>query len=250
MSSLSKLISRIQKLVRYVERPYLWSLRQRGAQVDAYLQLEQPWLQSMRIQTVLDIGANVGQFCQIAEALWPEARIYSFEPLQDCFEQLKQRMAGSKNVIPLNVGLGEQAGEKSFERNAFSASSSFLRMTALHQTNYPQARDSQAVKVRIERLDDLAGELEIREPLFIKIDVQGYEDRVLLGGERTIKRAKVLLVETSFEPLYEGQALFGDVHSLLSGWGFSYAGAAAQEFSPLDGRVLQADSFFIPRAKP
>lgn len=245
MNFLSKLTARAHKLARYIEQPHLWRLRQRGVVVDAYLQLDRKWLHSLGIATVLDIGANVGQFCQMAHELWPQARIYSFEPLQDCFEELKARMAGASNVTALNIGLGEERGEKSFERNAFRASSSFLKMTLLHKSSYPKTGRSQTTTVKIERLDDKAKELELVEPLFIKIDVQGYEDRVLLGGEQTVRRAKVLLLETSFQQLYEGQLLFDDVQRLLLKWGFRYAGAIAQDLSPIDGRILQADSLFV-----
>lgn len=245
MNFLSKLTGRVHKLARYIEHPHLWRLRQQGVVVDSYLQLDRKWLQSLGIATVLDIGANVGQFCQMAHELWPRARIYSFEPLQDCFEQLKTRMAGTNNVTAFNVGLGEEHGEKSFERNAFSASSSFLKMGTLHQSLYPQTRESQTVTVKMERLDDIAKELKLIDALLIKVDVQGYEDRVLLGGEQTVRRAQVILIETSFQPLYESQLLFGDIHGMLSKWGFSYAGAIAQEFSPEDERVVQADSIFV-----
>jgi hypothetical protein len=94
-------------------------------------------------------------------------------------------------------------------------------------------------------LDDLAPQLELRDPLFIKIDVQGYEDEVLAGGEQTIRRAAVVLVETSFETLYEDQPLFDEVYRTLTGWGFRYAGSLDQICSPQDRRPLQADSLFV-----
>ncbi|MFN8465859.1 MAG: FkbM family methyltransferase [Caldilineaceae bacterium] len=53
--------------------------------------------------------------------------------------------------------------------------------------------------------------LNLEVPYMVKIDVQGFEDKVLLGGELTIRHASMLIIETSFQVLYEGQALFGDV---------------------------------------
>jgi FkbM family methyltransferase len=245
MALLSRFLARAHKLARYLEQPRLWRLRQSGVIVDDYLRLNQGWLQSLGLATVLDIGANVGQFCQMAHALWPRARIYSFEPLGDCYERLKARMAGCDEVVAFNVGLGEQRGELAFERNAFSASSSFLKMAELHRSNYPHTRQAHTVTVKIERLDELARGLELKEPMLVKIDVQGYEDRVLRGGEQTVRRAQVVLLETSFAPLYEGQILFDGIYALLGSWGFRYAGAVEQVLSPLDGRVLQADSLFV-----
>jgi hypothetical protein len=56
------------------------------------------------------------------------------------------------------------------------------------------------------------------------MDVQGFEDRVIAGGLRTLERASVLWVETSFVELYEGQPLFADIHDRLRDLGFEYRG--------------------------
>src|SRR2546423_122399 len=124
MNLLCGLIRRGQKLARYIERPELWRLRQQGGLGESYLPIGLKWLHSLQIATVLDIGANEGQFCRIANALWPYARIYSFEPLKDCFDRLRSRMAGCTNFTAFNVGLGDERGQISFQRNAFSPSSS------------------------------------------------------------------------------------------------------------------------------
>ena len=81
--------------------------------------------------------------------------------------------------------------------------------------------------------------------MLVKIDVQGFEDRVLRGGERTIREAKAIIIETSFVPLYEGQPLFSDIRRQLTGWGFVYAGSVGQIRSRTTGEVLQEDSLFL-----
>ncbi|NJO65558.1 MAG: FkbM family methyltransferase [Richelia sp. RM2_1_2] len=77
------------------------------------------------------------------------------------------------------------------------------------------------------------------------MDTQGYEDKVLSGGEKIIKSANVIIIETSFVKLYENQPLFNDIYSKLIEWGFSYAGSLEQLVSPHTGKILQADSLFI-----
>jgi len=247
MRCLSTLAYRAYKLARYLERPGLFALRQRGVVVDDYLKLTQPWLRTLAVRTVLDIGANTGQFAALAQAAFPEAQIYSFEPLPECFQRLQANLANAGRFRAFNVGLGREAGTLTFQRNAFTASSSFRRMTDTHKREFPLTKQTTDVRVRVERLDDLAPQLALREPLFVKIDVQGYEDEVLAGGEQTIRRAALVLAETSFETLYEGQPLFNDIHRTLVGWGFTYAGSLDQIYSPHDGRPLQADSLFIRR---
>ena len=118
-------------------------------------------------------------------------------------------------------------------------------MTNVHKEAFPSTKDSQTVNVKIARLDDIAPELNLGKSLFIKIDVQGYEDKVLIGGKKTIKRSKVVIVETSFTTLYESQPLFDDIYSVLREWGFTYMGMIDQLLDPRTGKILQGDAVFI-----
>jgi hypothetical protein len=95
------------------------------------------------------------------------------------------------------------------------------------------------------RLDTVMEDVDLAPDVLIKIDVEGIEDRVLRGGERTMRRASVAIIETSFEALHEGQALFRDVYDLMLQYGFRYAGNLDQLLSPADRRVLQADAVFL-----
>jgi FkbM family methyltransferase len=245
MSFLSTFGRRFHTLTRLIDNPHLAAARKKGISLPLYESLTQPWLINENIATVLDIGANTGQFAMAVRTAMPQAHIYSFEPLPDCFQQLQKQMAGIESFSAFNIGLGESTGALSFERNSFSASSSFLSMAETHKTAFPFTRESQTIKVKVERLDDVARKLDLKIPMLIKIDVQGYEDRVLRGGEATIKRARILIVETSFEVLYQGQALFDDIYSLMRSWGFRFAGTMETLSHPVDGRMLQADSVFV-----
>jgi hypothetical protein len=62
-----------------------------------------------------------------------------------------------------------------------------------------------------------------------------------------LRRATVLIVETSFEVLYKDQPLFGDVYDLLRERGFVHMGTEDIMRDPRDGRVLQCDSIFCRR---
>lgn len=205
------------------------------------------WLREFGINTVLDIGANAGQFAEYIGKLFPDAMVYSFEPLPDCFEKLQSKMAGAINFRAFNLALGNQTADMEFERNEFSPSSSFLKMANLHREAFPYTRNASAVSVKTRRLDDLLPELRLREPVLVKIDVQGYEDEVLRGGARIIQAASLIVIETSFETLYEGQHLFDDIYRKLTDWGFVYHGAVDQLCSPRDGRPLQENSIFVRR---
>lgn len=245
MALLTKITRRLQTLANLIENPKLFYLYQQGGRINTFCLLNQPWLHELNIATVLDIGANRGQFALTINTIFPKASIYSFEPILDCFEQLTASMKSIKNFKAFNIGLGESSGELKFERNAFAPSSSFLKMMDTHKTLFPFTCDSQTITVKVEKLDGIAEQLKIMEPLLVKVDVQGYEDRVLRGGEQTIKRAKLIIIETSFQKLYDEQPLFNDIYNQLLDWGFVYIGTLDQLHNPQNGQILQADSLFL-----
>jgi len=200
------------------------------------------WLQRRGIGTVLDIGANTGQFLEFILGILPEAHVYSFEPLPDCFEQLAQRAAGRPNVTTFNVALGDRDGTATIHRSEYSPSSSLLPMGELHKAAFPHTRRTSVEEVVVKRLDGL--DLPIEGRLLVKMDVQGYEDHVIAGGRATLERTDVVVTELSFYPLYEGQALFDDVYRLLRDLGFSYRGSLGAKKDPRDGAVLDEDGVF------
>ena len=100
-------------------------------------------------------------------------------------------------------------------------------------------------KIKVKRLDDIIYDLKVEGNILVKIDVQGYEDRVIHGGKKVVSGAKVLIVETSFQSLYETQPLFDSIYVLLKQIGFKYMGSLDQLKNPINGSVLQSDSIFI-----
>jgi FkbM family methyltransferase len=203
------------------------------------------WLKSLNIRTVLDIGANTGQFAADIHQILPEAMLYSFEPLKDCYRQLVENMKHVPNFRAFDFALGDDASEIEMHRSEFSPSSSILPMGDLHKQAFPFTSGEVLERIIIKRLDDVARDLELVDNILIKIDVQGFEDRVIAGGHETLQRATVLIVETSFHRLYEGQPLFDTIYDMLRQMGFGYYGNFIQLLNPVDGSVLQADAIFM-----
>ncbi len=203
------------------------------------------WLVKHNITTVLDVGANTGQFAKMVHKTLPHATIFSFEPIEECYQKLIKNMADVPRFHAFNFGLGDSDDEMEMHVNDFTPSSSLLPMADLHIRAYPYTAKTHGEKVRIRQLDIVAQELLLDGNVLVKIDVQGYEDKVIRGGQSVISQAKVLIVETTFQRLYDGQPLWKDIFDLLSNMGFSYMGNFHQMKSPLDGSVLQADSIFI-----
>ncbi len=95
------------------------------------------WLQERRIATVLDIGANVGQFAEMMRAVFPRAAIHSFEPLGACCSILARKKPSLEPMFIYPVALGKVDGVATMYHNDFSASSSLLPMTGRHREAFP-----------------------------------------------------------------------------------------------------------------
>lgn len=228
-----------------MENPILFKVRREGGIPSIVDKFSSEWFQSLNIDTILDIGANIGQFTKTMTCLFPHARIYCFEPLPDCFESLKELSLSNSNIEALNIGVGAESGILPFEKNTFSASSSFLQMTGNLKQAFPFADNSNTVEVNIARLDDIVKDIKLGNRILVKIDVQGYEDKVLIGGESAIKQAAILVIETSFQSLYESQPLFKDIFLTLDKWGFYFVGMLDQLSDPKTGELLQGDAIFV-----
>lgn len=116
-------------------------------------------------------------------------------------------------------------------------------MEELHRNELPHTANTREVSIQVRRLDDL--EMDIVGPLFVKIDVQGFELEVLRGGIESIRNASAVVVEVSAMPLYAGAPTFDDIYGFLTvECGFVYRGNVDQWLSNQDGKILQMDCLF------
>lgn len=157
------------------------------------------WFKDLEIKTIIDVGANVGQFANQVREVMPDVTIYSFEPVAQCFRELQSNMKGDANFKAFNCALGDEEKETQIYVNEYSASSSLLHTTKIHETVFPFTTRSQLEKISVKTLDGMAPHVQLEDNLLIKLDVQGYEDKVILGGLKTIQKAKVLLISLSLK---------------------------------------------------
>lgn len=242
---LTKIGRRVALYMQVLDSPKALRLLRRSISVD-FVNLNHPWLGEASIKTILDIGAGTGHFASIIHELLPQALIYAFEPLVGPYAKLKEKERRIKELTVFNIALGEANGEMEFHVSDYWPSSSALPMANINKENYPFTSGGYTRTVPAARLDHIAKDIRIEDNLLIKIDVQGFEDRVIAGGRDIVKRAGILILETSFQPLYVGQPLFEDIYDLLKE-DFRYMGALSESRSPIDGSMLQEDSVFVNR---
>jgi FkbM family methyltransferase len=203
-------------------------------------------LKHHRVNLVFDVGANTGGYGRHLRGIGYKGRIVSFEPMKDAHAAL---LAATKNDrlwrAATRSAIGANDGEIEMNVAANSESSSILEMLDAHSAAAPESTYIGVEKVPLRKLDTLASEfLEESSVLFIKIDTQGYEEQVLLGGANTVTRAAVLQLELSLLDLYAGQKLMPEMVEKLKTIGFDLWGMLPVFADPRNGRILQVDGIF------
>lgn len=200
--------------------------------------------QRIRPLTILDVGANVGQFSVACAEFFPDARIDAFEPNPASAERLRKNIARYPQVCVHEHALGVEPGRTSFNVNSHSHSSSMLKLGESHKAAFPHAQEVSRIEVEVKPLDDVLQFERLQSPVLLKLDVQGFEPQVLAGASGSLRHIDYVLVETSFEPLYVGEAHLRDVQAALSSSGFVFDRPLDVLRSPQTGEILQMDALF------
>ncbi|HEV2765500.1 MAG TPA: FkbM family methyltransferase [Pyrinomonadaceae bacterium] len=202
-----------------------------------------------RPNTVIDIGGNVGQFAEEIFRAHPGVRLYSFEPIPECYEQLVLMREREPSLVPVQLALSDRDGEAEFHLSRYRGSSSIQEMRPEHVEAWPFTEIESKITVRVARLDAVAAELELEPPILAKLDIQGHELAAIRGGRETLARCQRVVVECNFAPLYEGQPSFTEIYEELRALGFLFDGFMGHLRHPQAHELLSADAvFFKPAA--
>lgn len=202
-------------------------------------------LRSRDVDTVLDVGANVGQFATLLRSAGYQGRIIGFEPLSGAFAVLSGRAAKDEHWTVHHQAVGAEAGTTSINVAANSYSSSLRAMTEAHRTAAPGSDYVATEPVTVTTLAAVVEEHGL-DPArtMVKIDTQGFEDEVLRGAGDLVGRFAALQLELSFVELYAGQRLHDELVRDLGSAGYRIH-QLEPGFSDQQGRLLQVDGLFV-----
>ncbi|MFJ7178087.1 FkbM family methyltransferase [Streptomyces massasporeus] len=201
-------------------------------------------MKARRVDVVLDVGANSGEYGAMLRQSGYRERIVSFEPLAGPARALRRRAKSDPLWSVLPYALGDESGTAMVNVAANAgASSSLLPMLDRHADAAPHARYIGTETVPLRRLDELWFEVtKPGERVFLKLDVQGYEAHVLRGAGSYAKDCVGLQVETSFVPLYDGGLLINEALTLAQQeLGLTLMATVPGFTDPRSGQMLQCD---------
>jgi FkbM family methyltransferase len=247
----------MKKRMRALARDLVRGLARRGGyEVTSYTPMTSHELRRAKllrdrgVELVLDGGANRGQYARGLRKLGYAGEILSVEPIPEVFAELERTSRHDPSWHCINAALGERAGEVELYLNPISEVSSLLAATGA--TNTAGWRTDSTIRVPLRTIDEVIEEGDAAgisqrtapAPLFLKLDLQGYELPALSGAPRALARACAVELEASTVPLYEGAALLPEVVARLDGLGFAVFSVAPALVDYESGRILQLDLLF------
>lgn len=232
----------MKRLIRKTLRNMGWELTRFRPESSEWAQLIL-MLQAHEVDVVLDVGANTGQYAMNLRDAGFAGRIISFEPILQAHSQLCRAARGdSLWMVAERMAIGDWDGQTEIHVANNSVSSSLLPMLASHRAAEPRSAFSATEIVPISRLDSAAVQfLKNDSSIFIKIDVQGFEKKVLDGAPKLLERTVGLQIEVSLTPLYEGETLFQPMTEYLRASEFDLWGLIPGFVDRRNGRLLQTD---------
>lgn len=209
----------------------------------------QRFITDLRIDTVLDVGANVGGYVAELRRNGYRGRIVSFEPIAHVYAQLEATCRADPQWAGVNAALGDVDGSAEIHLSHNDASSSLLAVTARSVDAAGVTATRGTEKIRVARLDGLARQVFAgTSRVYAKIDVQGFEKQVLAGAQGVLNQIHALELELSLVELYAGQALIAEMIELAAAQGFTPAWLERGFKDPRTGHLLQLDGIFLRRS--
>jgi FkbM family methyltransferase len=200
-----------------------------------------------KINLVLDVGANTGQYALSLIELGFNNKIVSFEPLADAYDELTKNSSAYNNwTVFERCAIGDFNGKTLINISKNSHSSSILPITNTHINAAPSAQYIGQSETAIYTLDSIRDSfMNSNDNVCLKIDTQGFEDKVLNGAAEALENIKLIQLELSLIPLYEG--------SKTIEWMLPFLGS--KNFEPLfflpgyidrnTGEIQQLEALFV-----
>lgn len=203
-------------------------------------------LEHFKINKILDVGANKGQYASSIRKSGFQGDIISFEPMKEAFAALQQLALRDSRLTALNFALGDTEAKTTINVAGNSISSSILEMLPAHIDAAPHSSYVDQEEITIKTLDSVFFDYcRPEDNIFLKMDTQGFEKNVLDGASQSLKYIQGIQVEMSLVPLYRGGILFDEMNAYLKEKGFDLYSLENGFWHVSNGRLLCVDGIFF-----
>ncbi len=169
---------------------------------------------------IIEAGAHIGRDTLKMATLWPDSKVYAFEPVPELYEQLKERTKELANVHCFQFALSNEKGVATMQ---VSTGASTAASSLLEPYEYKKDRPNvlfHPISVPTITLDQWAQEHGVARIDFLWLDMQGHELTVLKASPVIFSTAKALLIEASLTERFKDNPLYDEILSWVEAQGF------------------------------
>ena len=217
--------------------------------------LHKIFLRKNKIPIIFDVGANIGQTISRFKKINIECIVHSFEPVKEDFEVLQKKFSNDKSIILNNIALGEKDCTRDLYINNLPGSSSFYKLIPETQwvkerskthKNDPKRVFKESVNLKMTTLDSYCEKNHILKIDILKIDTQGYEDKILQGAKRLLETKSISYIEIEiiFNDIYEKKLNFLEIEQYLIPKGYELF-AISNPGNYYDDYIFQVDVIYF-----
>jgi len=205
---------------------------------------------------IFDVGGNKGQSIENYLKIFDKPIIHSFEPIKTEFDYMCSKFKNNKNIFLNNFALGDKTEEKEFNVTAKTGNSSFnkinlgtdwLKLRSKQYNTSEEGYVTSVQKVNVIKLDDYCKDKNINVIDLVKIDTQGYEDKVLEGSLNSIKQNKIkaIVTEIMFDNVYDKYFSFSDLEKYIIPYNFRMVGIQLGNNNLFSSLNFSADVYYF-----
>ncbi|MBP6443121.1 MAG: FkbM family methyltransferase [Gemmatimonadales bacterium] len=206
-------------------------------------------LERYQIDTVLDVGANEGQFGTALRHGGYAGRLISFEPASPTRARLAARAAADPLWEVQGCALGDADTTVELTLRSASTLTSLLPPDMTSDLITPGAWHAVGTEhVPVRRLDTLWDELALPRDgrrVFLKVDAQGYDETVLAGATGVFQYLRGVQTEVAFLAIYQGEVSYHQRLQSLERAGFALSGLFGVVWEPGTDRLAEGDAILL-----
>jgi len=173
---------------------------------------------NLDFNNLIDIGTHKGEFLESFLKIKKIKKFYCFEPQKKIYDNLKKRFIKEKKIKLYNYALGDTCLNKKIYINNLTSTSTLSKFN--HRSKYLKfknfligndLKNQKSYLINQKTIDKVFKKISLKKT-FVKIDVEGYEYKVLVGAQKKINQLTYILVENQFFNQYKN---YGNIKKFL-----------------------------------
>ena len=198
--------------------------------------------------TIVDVGAYKGLWTSRYLKKYPNIIAYSIEPHQESFLNLQNKFRALSNVKLFKVGISNINGIKDVNVNSKAYTNSLLELDPEAPKSWRKNKFEHLYREKVETitLQEFVKKNKIKRINILKLDVQGYESRVLKGAEMLLKESliDILVLEVIVAPTYKDQSKVNEIFEIFENNNYKLYGIYDIEKNSKREKIQQFDVIF------